>query len=302
MNDEKPVTFFLEPGLRTSAEAGQHNFIAKLARVVEAAGFSVTYETSGPRPRRASGHSLTHMKQPPNSLGLVFRRVYHYPFWQIDASAERWNWDVSKEKFAPETVDPKEADRFFRFWQARLFGDRPGSAVRDGFVYVPLQGRLSEQRSFQSCSPLQMLESCLEHEPRRRIIATLHPKETYSDVELQALEDLTSRFPRLSVRTGGMEELLQTCDYVATQNSSAAFNGYFFRKPTILFAEVDFHHIALNAAGTDLGAVFAAISDHAPDYAAYLWWFWQHQSINAGRPDAEEKIAARLKRFGWPMN
>lgn len=62
----------------------------------------------------------------------------------------------------------------------------------------------------------------------KRIIATLHPKEVYSDAEISTLEAIADRDPLLEVRMGEMERLLPACDCVVTQNSSAAFNGYFF--------------------------------------------------------------------------
>ena len=80
---------------------------------------------------------------------------------------------------------------------------------------------------------------------------------------------------------------------MVTQNSSAAFNGYFYGKPAVLFGKVDFHHIALGPDTMD------RFEDHAPDYARYVWWFWQNQSINAGHPSAEQKIEDRFRTFGW---
>jgi hypothetical protein len=86
-----------------------------------------------------------------------------------------------------------------------------------------------------------------------------------------------------------------------TQNSSVAFNGYFFGKLSLLFRKTDFHHIATQANLENLAEGFAAVQEIEPDYAAYIHWFWQKNSINAGRPEAEEMIARRLKRFGWPV-
>ena len=97
-----------------------------------------------------------------------------------------------------------------------------------------------------------------------------------------------------------MEHLLHDCDYVVTMNSAVGFFGYFFEKPCILFGDIDFHHIALGATPGDLSA-FDKIESHTPDYARYVWWFWQHMSINAGRPEAEDKIRDALIRGGWPL-
>lgn len=300
MNTPDPVRFYLEAGLRDSAAKGEHNFIGKVAAVLAAAGLEPEFLESTEAARRMGvalgGPTLTHMKPPVGAQGLTFRRVYHYPFWQIDQTDRRWDWDVAKAGFPVGGIEPKEAQRFYRFWKKRLFGDV--RADNDGFAYIPLQGRLTEQRSFQTCAPLEVIHRTRAAWPAKRIIATLHPKEIYSEAEIAALESIAEGDPLLEVRMGEMERLLPACDCVVTQNSSAAFNGYFFGKPAILFAKIDFHHIALRGDDPDS---FVRIADHRPDYAKYIWWFWQDQSINAGHPSAQTKIAARLERFGWPI-
>jgi hypothetical protein len=269
--------------------------------VVEKARFRVEYHNLPTHLLAPDVHALCHMSAPPTPKALVFRRVYEYPFWQIDQTAERWNWDVARAEFDPASVSD-DAPRFYRFWQKRLFGEAPQKTRTDGTVYVPLQGRLTRQRSFQKCSPLQMIEHCLTHDPVRRVVATLHPGEDYTASELAQLEALAARHPRLQLGKGEMLRHLPFCDYVVTQNSSAAFSGYLFGKPALLFAGIDFHHIAIKADMDNLQASFDRMVTHKPDFAAYLWWFWQSQSINAGKDDAAEKIAARLRRFGWPMD
>lgn len=243
---------------------------------------------------------MRHIKMPRDPRGLCFRRAYHYPFWQIEQTAERWAWDVAQAHFAPDPAQAAAAARFYSVWQKRLFGDMPHRAERAGFIYVPLQGKLLDHRPFQLCSPIEMLEHCLA-QTRVQIITTLHPAHRYDKAELAALKKLKKAHERLRVQTGGMETLLARCDYVVTQNSSVAFNGYFFGKPALLFRKSDFHHIAVQADAGDLAAGFAAVAATAPDYAAYIHWFWQENSINAGRPEAEAQIAARLRRFGWPI-
>jgi hypothetical protein len=69
----------------------------------------------------------------------------------------------------------------------------------------------------------------------------------------------------------------------------------------VLFAQIDFHHIALNVA--DLGAeqALALAETHAPDFDRYLYWFLQEQCINASRPDAGHQILTQMRRGGWPI-
>ena len=304
MEEPKVVRFYLEPSLRESAQAGEHNFISKIVGVLEAADFRVEFKanTTAERvkaPMRA-GFAMFHMEEPTHDRALTMRRVYHYPFWQIERSGKRCDWTVAKSAFDSTQVDRKEARRFTTYWRARLFAD-VGEISRDGFVYVPLQGRLQEKRSFQTCSPLEMIDHVLEQDPARRVIATLHPNETYGADDMAALEAMIARHPRLEVRMGDMAEMLRGCDYVVTQNSSAGFNGYFFGKPLILFAEVDFHHIAAKVSDLGIAGAFEAVRDMTPDFEGYLWWFWQQMSINAGRSEASEKIAQALRRGGWPI-
>lgn len=300
MADDLLMRFYLHHHLRKRAESGGHNFINLISEIVTNAGFRVEFH-SHPAPLIAPAiHSLSDMKMPPNKRGLVFRKVYEYPFWQIDRTSERWHWDIVSANFDLATVSD-DAPRFYRFWQKRLFGDAPQTTTREGFIYVPLQGRLTRQRSFQKCSPAEMIKHCLTHEPDRRIVVTLHPKEEYTTADLAAVQTLADQNPRMTLTKGDMVRHLQGCDYVVTQNSGAAFSGFFFGKPALLFAGIDFHHIAIKADMNDLRSSFEQVARHKPEYAAYVWWFWQSQSINAGREDAKAKITARLQRFDWPI-
>ncbi|WP_375687928.1 hypothetical protein [Pseudooceanicola sp. LIPI14-2-Ac024] len=301
MNDGV-VRFHLDPDLLTSVSEGRHNFLNKVKAVCEAAGMTVMLVPNSEGTRRAcaalDGYDLFHMDPPTHDRALTVRRVYHYPFWAIEASAARWEWDVARAPF-PGAADRAEVRRFAGFWRQRLFGEV--APRRDGYVYVPLQGRLQAHRSFQACAPLDMIRAVLAHDPDRRVEATLHPGEDYSASDLDALKALEWAEPRLSVSSGEMVRHLTHCDYVVTENSAVAFNGYFFGKPCALFAAIDFHHIAANVAEMGAEAAIRAAPGMQPDFDGYLHWFWQVMSINAGRPEADERIAARLRQHGWPV-
>ena len=303
MSNEKTVRFYLEPSLRESAERGAHNFISKISDVLRERGFGIEVHGNGPAEARRhaefEGWSLFHMEEPWGPRGLTFRRAYHYPFWGLEPSGARWEWNVARTPFEGQRIDRKEAKRFFRYWRERLFDEVLGDLAEEGFVYVVLQGRLTERRSFQACSPLEMIETVLRCDVRP-VVAALHPKERYTEAELAALQRMEDAHPRLTVVMGEMERLLPRCDYVVTMNSSVAFNGYFLEKPAVLFAGVDFHHIALDAREDSEAALRDPLA-HRPDYEGYLWWFWQEMSINAGRPEAEDKILAALKRGSMPI-
>ncbi|ROU03176.1 hypothetical protein [Histidinibacterium lentulum] len=292
---------YLPDGLRQVVESGRHPFLARLRSVLEGAGMEVSIR-SEPRGVLERGRaairgdwSLVHMARPAGRRCLTFRRAYHYPFWRIERRAERWEWEVAHAAFG-EVPDRAEADRFYGYWRTRLFGKGPEGARREGMIFVPLQGRLRERRSFQSLAPVEMVREVIAHAGRREVVVSLHPNERLDAADLAALEGLGVR-----PVTGGMEEALARCDLVVTENSSVAFNGYLFGKPAVLFARSDFHHIALDGAALGMAEAMRRAETHAPDYAGYLWWFWQKMALNAGRPEIEERIAERLRQLGWPV-
>ena len=133
------------------------------------------------------------------------------------------------------------------------------------------------------------------------VVATLHPHERYDPPSLQALDRLQARFSRLRIQTGGSDALLPECAFVVTQNSSIALKGFFLEKPCVLFARIDFHHIAAKA--EDLGGAEAvrAVTDLRPDFAAYLWWFFRDHALDVSRPNSVSEMGAALRRIGWPV-
>ncbi len=305
MSTANTVTFYLHPKLRKQAMRGQHNFISKVSDVLEAAGLDIDFDRDDDVARLRAmdrpGYGMFLMQEPANARCLTFRKTYIYPFWHIEKQGKRWEWPVAQDRFDAAATDPQKAANFYRFWQNRLFEGATNKTREDRFIYVPLQGRLTTHRSFQHCSPIDMIKAVLKHDTQRYVLVTLHPTEVYTKEEQQALQTLIDQHDRLYVRTSGMERYLQYCDYIVTQNSSVGFLGYFFGKPLILFGKTDFHHIALKVHDIGVETAFASVTDHAPDYAAYLHWFLQKRAINAGRPEAKSKIRTVLRGHGWPV-
>lgn len=239
------------------------------------------------------------MQEPTGPQILNLRRAYILPFWRIEAVAERWRFDVAQAAFNPDEIPMPEASNFQARWRTKLLGD--AVPRRTGFILVPLQGRLTEHRSFQAMSPVDMIEATLDRCPDRPIIVTLHPKEIYMPSELAALDRLVARFPRLSVRDTSEPELVLQCDAVVTQNSSVALHGYLADKPVVLFAESDLHHIAGSVRRDGIDAAFASLAGPRPAFARYVTWFLRRQAINGGAPECEEQILARFRRHGWEV-
>ena len=286
-----------------SARAGRHNFIARLHAAARAGGMQVRYEADGAMARARAAlpgvFSAVHMGRPAGPGGVTLRRAIRYPFWTIERTNVRWEWDVARAAFA--RAAGTEPERFAAYWRGRLMEGHP---LGGDAVLVPLQGVLDRKRSFQTMSPVEMVRRVLTVTDRP-VIATLHPGETYTEAEMRPLLALALEHQgRLRLETGGAERHLKACAFVATMNSSVAFLGYLMGRPAALFARAEFHHVAAKV--SDLGATRAlwAAEDmlgDPPDFDGYVHWFWQLGCVNAGRPEAEERIAGRLRAAGWPL-
>lgn len=300
MSQAPILRVYLEGPLLRMTQAGKMNFLNVLRAAVESRGWQVEWHETGPEARRHAprrdGYALFHMQPPTHERALTFRRAYHYPFWRIETTQQRWRFRVAQAHFDPQAVDPAPAEAFAQSLRARVLPGPP--PTRTGPVLVPLQGHLRRCRSFQTMSPVQMLEHVAA--TGRPTVATLHPRESYDAADHAALARLAARHPNLRIG-GDTGALLRDCAFVATQNSGVAFDGYILGKPAVLFGQIDFHHIGLNVAELGAGAALAAAESHAPDYARYLWWFLQEQAINASRPEAPERILAAMRKGGWPI-
>lgn len=300
MTGERVLWLYLDPGTLADVVAGRHNFLKRVIAAVQGRGWRVdlrenTLAERVQAPLR-SGYALFHMEEPTHPAALTCRRTYIGAFWHIEAVAARWDWPVARAVYRPDPSMRARAKEFADRLRRRLGdGDGPG-----GFILVPLQGRLLAQRSFQAASPIEMLRETLARTDRP-VLATLHPKETYSEEETAAIADLAAKAPRLTVQAGGSEAALRACDMVVTQNSGVAFQGYVFHKPAVLFARADFHHIAASVPEIGVEAAFARVAGPPPDFDGYLYWFLQEQAINAGRDDCKDRIVNALRGHGWPM-
>lgn len=302
---QKTLTFYLNSKMRRDAEAGKVNIVNRIANAFSQYNFEMNFSENSDANIIGSaadaGYSMFFMEEPFHVRALSLRRAYYYPFWRIESTAQRWNWEVARTAFEPNQIDNAHAENFVRFWRKRLYGNDFLPVEIGGFVFVPLQGRLLNHRSFQACSPIKMLEATLIEEPGKAVHATLHPKENYSDAEMKALDALIENYPQLIVSSTDFRQLIGQCQYVVTQNSAIAFDGYFFEKAVVLFSKVDFHHIAADVHQLGITEAFSKVRKMRPEYSKYIYWFLQKMSINAGRNQAEDQILAIVRKRGWDL-
>lgn len=303
MGKRKLLRLHYDTALLKRARAGSHNFSNRLRYAFQSCGYDVDIcpdnKLERLKTQTLGALSITDASKPLPTRSLVMRKAYVGAFWRLEHTQKRWDFEVSQTPFRPEEVDPVLADQFITRWQSRLFKDAPSKARRSGFVLVPLQAKLLDRRSFQAMAPIQMLDAICRNGPDKPIVATLHPGVKYSRAELSGLERVCDRHKNLSISKSPSDAFLRSCDVVACQNSAVAFDAFFFRKPVVLFAKIDFHHIAANVLEHGAKEAFRRANEDQPDFARYLYWFLKLNSIGAGQENAEEQILTLVGKRGW---
>lgn len=304
MSSRKLLRIYLHPSQRDDARAGKHNFLRIVTETFEDRGFKVEFRENSSlerlMERKRGGYALFLDQSPVNTRSAVLRLAYLYPFWRIERSLRRKDWLVTGKEFQAPDAPTSEIRRFFRFWQGRSLVEATTPFNRKGYVLVPLQARLTVKRAGQQASPLEMVRSVLRHDTEREVLVSLHPRVTYSAQELAELESVLAD-KRVSRVQADMHALLAACDYVVTENSSVAFHGILHRKPAVLFADIDFHHIFESVSAVGEQEAFRRVLTTSPPYEDYFYWFLQQNMINAGREFATARIVEVCRELGWEL-
>lgn len=298
---DKSVVFLLTKNSLERARQGEHEFSNAVSAALKPLGYKVAHRRNTPHNRArldAGDLTLVHMSDPIGENGLVFRRAYAGPFWHLERRAERWKWDIARKPFSPESIDAKQAKTFFEHWCNHLLPEKKYEASQAPFVYMPLQGKLLKRRSFQRTSPMGMIKTTLQ-QTDLQIKATLHPTEEYSEEEMSALRGVGRAHARFQLVELPMHDALSACTYVVTENSSAAFHAILYEKPSILFADVDFHHICEAFDPENSPSAFEKVSQPARPFRKYLFWYWAMNCIDISSPNAHGTFISRMTDKGW---
>lgn len=305
MADNRQLGIYLSNVMRGKVEAGRKNFVRQTMDAYEELGVTVSLYENTPEQRASShtrpGYSLFQNDAATHDRALSFRLAYLMPFWRIERAQTRGGYLVAGKEFEALKIDGDEANQFLRLWRRKLKQRFPPKDIdlRD-FVFIPLQSDLATQQADQSMSAIDMISATLVADRFRKVVIKLRPSKIYSDVEMAALDKFQDN-PRISFSNAQTHTLLEACEYIVTQNSAAAFEGLFHRKPAILFADSDFHHICQNVKETGVDRAFRNVLATRIPSAKYLLWFLQINAINAGKPGAGARAIEICRDLGWKI-
>lgn len=299
------IDFYLAPKVLAQMRSGAgHRFFTIAKDSFESIGHKVNMLADTPENlfnSIASRHyAMCHFKSAPHQRAVDVRRTAIGPFYTIENEPFRGNYRLTNTGFDPLDVPSQAANRFFKVWEKRTAQPTVGVEPR-GFVLVALQGKLLDHRRGQEMSPINMVKATIAQEGLRPIFIKLHPKETYTEAELTAIQTLCSE-PRVQIYEGDLNNALQSCAYIVTQNSSVIMKGLFYRKPSILFADCEYHHPFQSLRkGATLASAFSNILTHRPAFEKYAYWYFQCNCINTSRDWAGDMILQQLRDLGWEI-
>ena len=295
---EMRLYFYLKPPGRARLARGENTMPARVIAAVQGVGWQVTICPEAERPDipHRDGYHMVVNNDPEGPRCLTLRPAGFEPFWQIQPTNRRWDWETASLAYTPPNVPQERVETFLTNWRKHVLkGLTPQTGTH---ILAPLQGKLTETRSFQSASPLVMLDETLRRWPDRRVIATTHPSETYTQDETEALGALIRANPRLSVLPAS-DALLAEAELVVTQNSTVAFKGFLLDKPAMLWARIDWHHISASVPRDGMQRALAE-AGRPQDFGRYLFWYLRQQSLCAW-DDHPAPILRRLRALGWPL-
>ncbi len=300
---QKALIFHAAPEMRAHIAGGQHHFANMLAQIFAARGYSMRVAGIGRADHlRAKLDCNLHIFDMDGAVGaraLNMRPSVLQPFWGIERPASRYQGRMAHKAFAPSTVGGGLVKPFFEEMQALyLSPDLPEVEGRD-YVLVPLQGQLAKRRPWQYASVPKMVQTIRAQDPRRKIIIKPHPKEAYTPEDKAVVAQLLA-LPNVELREQPIEALIARCAYIVTQNSTAAFEGILHRKPAILFAKSDFHHIFPTIKSPqDAPEAFARAKAKNMLFMKYLYWYLRMNAADIRQADAPAKIKEMLAEAGW---
>lgn len=300
----KTLDIYLPDHMIDIAQEKPKSFYSNVKNVFEAIDFKVNFVEARDDALltsfKAESYALFHRNRPWHENSLEARPAPFGPFWSIDKTADPAQKRIYGLGFNPNLIDGVSAARFFGRQLNRPTFAVENPSTKAGYVFVALQGLLSKQRSWQSMTPLEMVQRTVEIEEKRPIFIKLHPNEQYSDEELTFLHDLCDG-DRIRMVEGDLNALMASCAYTVSMNSAVSFKALLFGKPGILFGDAEFHHPFQNVRQQGLTQCFDGVLKDTVEYEKYIFWYLRKQMIHNFAPSTDRDILRHCKNLGWKL-
>lgn len=231
--------------------------------------------------------------------------AYIYPFWNLDPWGIRALSSIAALPFDPAAVDQAAAaafagrlrkrlvaKRLSRYPQASEFAELPENHLA---VFLQAEAHRAVEETCH-LSMRQMLAALIARDDPRAIVVKPHPRDTAPQTRAY-LARLAARDTRVQVVDANIHDMLSRAAVAVTINSAVGIEAHLHHVPVVLCGQADFHHAAVTV--TKPSAMNAAIAQAETaiwPHDSYLYWYFEKNCLNAGKPSLIMDFLARIAK------
>jgi len=233
--------------------------------------------------------------------------AYIGAFWHLDPNGVKALSSIGHREFDPTAFSAKRVATFFEGLQNRYVRKRNSKyGQREEHVDVPknaislfFQGMAPLSTGVSKFEDFDILELLLNQTSGVPIVVKPHPLVTQKH-EIDFLHDLAKQDNRLFVTDANVHDILQNSAVTISNNSTVALEGFFHKKPAILFGDSDFHHIAHRFhTGDNVLDLIGKAKNSRPAYPEFLAWYFLDQCLHLNSKKLKEKVYAIFRQHGF---
>ncbi|GFE65557.1 capsular polysaccharide export protein, LipB/KpsS family [Litoreibacter roseus] len=289
-------------------QAGKSMFFAKLeerAALEQVPIFLVDAENTTSQRLRDLDHVHLYLRyrNPYINKGFHIATGYIRGFWYCDPKGVNWNSSIVNMEFDPKEIEFDAARRTYygirgfvlprntsRHSQPIVKGDPlpPAAAT----IYLQdLENKKYSPHFLRSEEMIKTAAECIDG----RVYVKFHPLQTMKVREY--ITELCAEYKSVEIVDRSIHELNEISDLIITQNSAAAFEALFHKKPIITCGKSDFHHASIVARTISelergIGTAARRLVDF--QYAKYFHWFLAEQLLEVEKPEFADRLWARI--------
>lgn len=220
-------------------------------------------------------------------------------YWVLEKEPIPAEMDIAKAVFDAELVKEGTSDRLFDKLSNKFIEPFEHEYAIEDFVLIILDEYLGKDDVLRPYSSFQMINHVLKQEPERQVIIWQTPEQALSE-NAQARLDKFDHEDAVSFSAASLDRLLCACSFVVSQNSLASVQAMLHEKPAITYGDFPFHHICRNPQRDQrFQKSFNRMHRDKPEYARYLCWLLEDQSLCVNDKNIEQKISVRIQDLGW---
>lgn len=307
----KIVLHLTQDGLQHWRSATRFEFYRRLAEIANRSGVEITQtralKTKGIVPTELEDGNLNivHGGSVKGRGWLNASMAYLPGYWHVNPEGTLADSPARRSIFEPESVKPRAARRFYNQLQAQFSNERRSrywqkterTELPSGSIAIVLQGR-HPYANRQSHMPMEeMIGEVLSISRSEPIVLKPHPLEI--DFGMEAIKRLDRHRHRFVITDANIHDVLSAARVVVSVNSSATFEGFMHRKPSILFGRCDFPTLVNTV---QKSGEFRSAHDRSMqtdwDYPKMLYWYFKNHTVAVRSRKLEKYLANQIRESG----